>query len=217
MRVTLISPASTSGKQDIELQSGTRTWAVFGCSSVLSSSFYLHRVRSSRRSLARFTKRMHDATSYQIFLSPFSFYRPLSISLFLSFTTKLVVRPSTLDISDSKHNFSPGGLYACRGILPWWRRVAASLKFHTRWPTYQTLPQTCLASSPAVKHPENFLPEESSHYTSSPLIPSANVPFDNFGKPFTGKLLYPLLVYVDWILDDLHEFSHKKDILRFTR
>lgn len=118
LRVTLISPASTSGKQDIELQSGTRTWAVFGCSSVLSS-FYLHRVRSSRRSLARFTKRMHDATSYQIFLSPFSFYRLLSISLFLSFTTKLVVRPSTLDISDSKHNFSPGGLYACRGILPW--------------------------------------------------------------------------------------------------
>jgi len=33
LRVTLISTGSISGKRDIELQSETRTWAVFGCTS----------------------------------------------------------------------------------------------------------------------------------------------------------------------------------------
>lgn len=38
------------------------------------------------------------------------------------------------------------------GILLWRRRVAALLKFHTRWPTYQNPPpRMCLASSP--EHP----------------------------------------------------------------
>ena len=106
------------------------------------------------------------------------------------------------------------------GILPWWRRVAASLKFHTRWPTYRNpyYPQTCLASSPAVKHPENFLPEESTHYTScpSPAVcpPTANVPSDNFGKPFTGEHTLLLAITCDWILHDLHESSNGRIVSR---
>lgn len=39
LRVTLISAGSIPGKRDIELQSETRTWAVFGCTSGLSSLY----------------------------------------------------------------------------------------------------------------------------------------------------------------------------------
>lgn len=43
------------------------------------------------------------------------------------------------------------------GILPWRRRVAASLKFHTRWPTYQTLHLGyAWLVHPNIRHPEYF-------------------------------------------------------------
>jgi len=48
------------------------------------------------------------------------------------------------------------------GILPWRRRVAASLKFHTRWPTYQILHLGyAWLVHPNIRHPEYFLPRES--------------------------------------------------------
>lgn len=64
--VTLISAGSIPGKRDIELQSEARTWAVFGCTSSLSSLYLCERIARGygRRSLAGFTKRMHDAASY---------------------------------------------------------------------------------------------------------------------------------------------------------
>lgn len=42
--VTLISAGSIPGKRDIELQSETRTWAVFGCTPSLSSLYLRERI-----------------------------------------------------------------------------------------------------------------------------------------------------------------------------
>lgn len=59
------------------------------------------------------------------------------------------------------------------GILLWRRRVAALLKFHTRWPTYQNPPlRMCLASSPEhIRHTECFLSEGTNHYASPAYHP----------------------------------------------
>jgi len=134
LRVTLISSGSIPGKRDIELQSETRTWAVFGCTlfgSILSPSARRCTARVyGRRPLAGFTKRMHDAAAAAaaaaaaswpdlcllLFLLLVSALPPdLRFALLLARRRPLRALLPPLDISGSEHNSNPGGLYARRG------------------------------------------------------------------------------------------------------
>lgn len=77
------------------------------------------------------------------------------------------------------------------GILPWRHRVAASLKFHTRWPTYQTLHLGyAWLVHPNIRHPEYFLLRESAitrlrHHPSF----AYSISGEFFGKLFMERMV----------------------------
>lgn len=152
-----------------------------------------------RRSLAGFTKRMHDATSYQISVSTplLSLLPSPTLSLFLSSPPPVVApfltrfAPSraalhallpSLDISDSKHNSNPGGLYARRGNSSVATQSSSLIEISyplTYLPAKPHLGYARLVHS-NVRHPEYFLLQKSAitrlrrHFSftsSSPVEP----------------------------------------------
>lgn len=166
LRVTLISAGSIPGKRDIELQSETRTWAVFGCTSSLSSLYLCKGIaRVWQEILSRVYKENARCSLLLDFCLCSSFSFPVTVSLF-SYAAFHALLPS-LDISDSKHNSNPGGLYARRGNSS--VATQSSTLIEISYPlTYlpNPPPRICLASSP--EHPTSrILPTAGvSHYTS---------------------------------------------------
>lgn len=136
--VTLISAGSIPGKRDIELQSETRTWAVFGCTSSLSSLYLRERIaRVWQEILSRVYKEnarcslLLDLCLYSSF-SPAPVPAPKISVLLFSYATLHALLPS-LDISETLSIILILVDYTrAEGILLWRRRVVALLKFHTR-------------------------------------------------------------------------------------
>lgn len=167
LRVTLISAGSIPGKRDIELQSETRTWDVFGCTSSLSSLYLCKGIARVWQEILSGVYKENARCSLLLDLCLYSsFSYPVTISLLshAAFSTPFFRRSifQTLSIILTLVDYT-----RARGILPWRRRVAASLKFHTRWPTYRTLHLGyAWLVHPNIRHPEYFLLRGVSHYTS---------------------------------------------------
>lgn len=140
LRVTLISSGSIPGKRDIELQSETRTWAVFGCTSGSIFSMSVRRYSGAiwQEILSRVYKENARCSSLLpdlcllLFLlllrssrSPFRSSSRTPPSLYEPFFRRSIFQ--TLSIILTLVDYTRAG-----GILPWRREVAASLKFHTR-------------------------------------------------------------------------------------
>ena len=163
---------------------------------------------------------MHDATlSYlNVFLSLFPPFGRAP-SLFLFFSAPWVEGGVARSIFQTLSIISaPGGLYACRGILPWWRRVAASLKFHTRWPTYRN---PYLRHAWPVHPPSNIL--KTSYRKSRPIThllprppvpPPQTFPRITLGNRLQKNTLLVLPITCHWILQDLHESSNGRIVSR---
>lgn len=129
LRVTLISSGSIPGKRDIELQSETRTWAVFGCTSGLSSPCLCEGIW--QEILSRVYKENARCSLLPDLCLPLVRPRsPFRSSSRAPTLCTLLFRRSifqTLSIILTLVDYTRAG-----GILPWRRGVAASLKFHTR-------------------------------------------------------------------------------------
>lgn len=160
LRVTLISSGSIPGKRDIELQSETRTWAVFGCTSGSIFSMSVRRYSGAiwQEILSRVYKENARCSSLLPDLCLLLFLlllrsSPGSVSLFFSHAAlALCALLPSLDISDSKHNSNPGGLYARRGNSSVATRSSSLIEIS--YPLTYLLnpsPRICLASSP--EHP----------------------------------------------------------------
>lgn len=136
--VTLISAGSIPGKRDIELQSETRTWAVFGCTSSLSSLYLCERIARVWQEILSRVYKENARCSLLLDLCLYSSFSPapasaskISVLLFPCATLHaLLPRRSifqTLSIILTLVDCT-----RAEGILLWRRRVAALLKFHTR-------------------------------------------------------------------------------------
>lgn len=135
--VTLISAGSIPGKRDIELQSETRTWAVFGCTSSLSSLYLCERIARVWQEILSRVYKENARCSLLLDLCLYSSFSPLPHPLRRSPFCSSLAPPSMLFFRRSIFQtlsiiLTLVDYTRAEGILPWRRRVAALLKFHTR-------------------------------------------------------------------------------------